>query len=116
MRHLMSPLDLSIPELEKLLDLASDVEKNPKKYAHTCDDKRLTTLFYGPSTHPVSVLKLLEVNLGSRFLVSHLNSSFAAKRRGNCCRYHSYLFPAMRRYLCLCVIPKRCSAGSFYGF
>mgnify|MGYP000472436023 CR=1 FL=1 len=50
MRHLMSPLDLSVPELEKLLDLASDIEKNPKKYAHTCDDKRLATLFYEPST------------------------------------------------------------------
>ena len=37
MRHLMSPLDLSVPELEKLLDLASDIEKNPKKYAHVCD-------------------------------------------------------------------------------
>ena len=33
MRHLMSPLDLSVPELGKLLDLASDIEKNPKKYA-----------------------------------------------------------------------------------
>ena len=41
MRHLMSPLDLSKEELEDLLTLASDIEKNPKKYAHVCDDKRL---------------------------------------------------------------------------
>lgn len=31
MRHLMSPLDFSVEELDKLLDLANDIEKNPKK-------------------------------------------------------------------------------------
>ena len=49
MRHLMSPLDLSVDELNTLLDLASDIEKHPDKYAHVCDDKRLATLFYEPS-------------------------------------------------------------------
>ena len=34
MRHLMSPLDLSVEELDQLLDLAGDIEKNPQKYAH----------------------------------------------------------------------------------
>ena len=34
MRHLMSPLDLSVEELDKLLTLATDKEKNTKKYAH----------------------------------------------------------------------------------
>ena len=33
MRHLMSPLDLSVEELAKVLDLANDIEKNPEKYA-----------------------------------------------------------------------------------
>mgnify|MGYP000828494261 CR=1 FL=1 len=37
MRHLMSPLDFSVEELDKLLNLADDIGKNPKKYAHTCD-------------------------------------------------------------------------------
>ena len=50
MRHLMSPLDLTKEELEDLLTLASDIEKNPSKYAHVCDDKRLATCFYEPST------------------------------------------------------------------
>ena len=36
----MSPLDFSVKELDQLLDLASDIEKNPEKYAHICDDKR----------------------------------------------------------------------------
>ena len=59
MRHLMSPLDLSVPELEKLLDLASDIEKNPKKYAHTCDDNVLPLFSMSQVPAPVSVLKLL---------------------------------------------------------
>ena len=33
MRHLMSPLDFSVEELDKLMDLANDIEANPKKYA-----------------------------------------------------------------------------------
>ena len=41
MRHLMSPLDLSVEELEHLLDLANDIERNPEKYAHACDGKKL---------------------------------------------------------------------------
>ena len=40
MRHLMSPLDLSVEELEHLLDLANDIEQNPEKYAHACDGKK----------------------------------------------------------------------------
>ena len=39
MRHLMSPLDLSVEELEHLLDLANDIEQNPEIYAHACDGK-----------------------------------------------------------------------------
>ena len=50
MRHLMSPLDFSVEELDKLLDLAGDIERNPDKYAHVCEGKRLATLFYEPST------------------------------------------------------------------
>ena len=45
MRHLMSPLDLTVEELDKLLDLANDIEKFPEKYAHACDGKRIATLF-----------------------------------------------------------------------
>ena len=37
MRHLMSPLDLTVEELDQLLDLANDIERNPEKYAHTCE-------------------------------------------------------------------------------
>ena len=46
MRHLMSPLDFSVDELDKLLDLANDIEKYPNKYAHACEGKKLATCFY----------------------------------------------------------------------
>ena len=46
MRHLMSPLDFSVEELDELLNLANDIEKDPKKYAHSCDGKKLATCFY----------------------------------------------------------------------
>lgn len=50
MRHLLNPLDFSVDEIEQLLDLASDIEQHPGKYAHVCDGKKLATLFYEPST------------------------------------------------------------------
>ena len=50
MRHVMSPLDFTTDELEQLFDLAADIEKNPQKYAHKCDGKKLATCFYEPST------------------------------------------------------------------
>ena len=46
MRHLMSPLDFSVEELDKLFDLANDIEKNPGKYAHACNGKKMATCFY----------------------------------------------------------------------
>ena len=50
LRHLMSPLDLSVEETNRLLDLAVDIEHNRDKYAHRCDGKKIATLFYEPST------------------------------------------------------------------
>ncbi len=80
MRHLMSPLDLSKEELEDLLSLASDIEKNPKKYAHVCDDKRLATCFYEPSTRTRLSFEAAMMNLGGKILgFSSAGSSSAAK-------------------------------------
>ena len=80
MRHLMSPLDLSKEELDDLLNLASDIEKNPKKYAHVCDDKRLATCFYEPSTRTRLSFEAAMMNLGGKVLgFSSAGSSSAAK-------------------------------------
>ena len=51
MRHLMSPLDFSVEELERLFVLANNIEKDMQKYAHVCDGKKLATCFYEPSTN-----------------------------------------------------------------
>ena len=80
MRHLMSPLDLSKEELDDLLNLASDIEKNPKKYAHVCDDNRLATCFYEPSTRTRLSFEAAMMNLGGKVLgFSSAGSSSAAK-------------------------------------
>lgn len=80
MRHLMSPLDLSVEELEHLLDLANDIERNPEKYAHACDGKKIATLFYEPSTRTRLSFEAAMMNLGGKALgFSSADSSSAAK-------------------------------------
>lgn len=80
MRHLMSPLDFSVDELDRLLDLADDIEKNPARYAHTCDGKKLATCFYEPSTRTRLSFEAAMLNLGGSVLgFSSADSSSAAK-------------------------------------
>ena len=80
MRHLMSPLDFTVEELDKLLDLANDIEAHPDKYAHACDGKKLATLFYEPSTRTRLSHEAAMLNLGGSILgFSSADSSSAAK-------------------------------------
>ena len=80
MRHLMSPLDFSVEELNHVLDLAADIEANPKKYAHACDGKKLATLFYEPSTRTRLSFEAAMLNLGGSVLgFSSADSSSASK-------------------------------------
>jgi len=80
MRHLMSPLDLTVEELNELLDLANDIEKNPGKYAHACDGKKLATLFFEPSTRTRLSHEAAMMNLGGNVLgFSSADSSSASK-------------------------------------
>ena len=80
MRHMMSPLDLTVEELADLLHLASDIEKNPDKYAHACDRKKLATCFYEPSTRTRLSFEAAMQNLGGSVLgFSSADSSSAAK-------------------------------------
>lgn len=79
-RHLMSPLDFSTEELDKLLDLANDIERSPAKYAHVCEGKRIATLFYEPSTRTRLSFEAAMMNLGGKVLgFSSQDSSSAAK-------------------------------------
>ena len=80
MRHLLNPLDFSVEEIGQLLDLANDIEKNPQKYAHVCDGKKLATLFYEPSTRTRLSFESAMLRLGGSVLgFSSADSSSAAK-------------------------------------
>ncbi len=80
MRHLMSPLDLTVSELDKLFELANAIEENPKKYAHLCDGKILATLFYEPSTRTRLSFETAMLNLGGNSIgFSDAESSSATK-------------------------------------
>ena len=80
MRHLLNPLDFSVEETDKLLDLANDIEAHPKKYAHACEGKKLITMFYEPSTRTRLSHEAAMLNLGGSVLgFSSANSSSAAK-------------------------------------
>lgn len=76
----MSPLDFSVEELDRLMNLAVDIEANPAKYAHACEGKKLATLFYEPSTRTRLSHEAAMLNLGGSVLgFSSAESSSAAK-------------------------------------
>jgi aspartate carbamoyltransferase catalytic subunit len=80
MRHLMSPLDLTVEELDEILDLANDIEAHPEAYAHKCDGLKLATIFYEPSTRTRLSFESAMMNLGGNVLgFSSAASSSAAK-------------------------------------
>ncbi len=80
MRHLMNPLDFTVDELDRLFDLANDIEKNPSKYAHACEGKKLATCFYEPSTRTRLSFESAMLNLGGQVIgFSDAASSSASK-------------------------------------
>ena len=80
MRHLISPQDLSMEELDELLTLGQDIMNNQSKYAHVCDGKKLATLFYEPSTRTRLSFEAAMINMGGQVLgFSEASSSSASK-------------------------------------
>lgn len=80
MRHLMSPLDFTAKELDRLFDLANDIEQNPGKYAHACDGKILATCFYEPSTRTRLSFESAMIRLGGQVMgFADASSSSATK-------------------------------------
>lgn len=80
MKHIISPLDLSLIELNDVLSLAEEIIKDPKKFAHVCDGKKLATLFYEPSTRTRLSFEAAMLNLGGSVLgFSSADSSSASK-------------------------------------
>lgn len=80
MRHLMNPLDFTVEELDRLFDLADDIEKNPDKYKELCRGKKIATCFYEPSTRTRLSFESAMINLGGSVLgFSDADSSSASK-------------------------------------
>ena len=80
MKHLLSPLDLSVEELNDLLDLAARIAENPGKFSKCCEGRKLATLFYEPSTRTRLSFESAMLNLGGSVLgFSSADSSSAAK-------------------------------------
>ena len=67
-RHLMSPLDFSVSELETLFDLAGKIERDRAAFSHKCDGRILATLFYEPSTRTRLSFESAMLRLGGNVL------------------------------------------------
>lgn len=80
MRHLIDPLDLTVEEVDRLLDLAQDIARHPEAYRQVCSGKKLATLFYEPSTRTRLSFEAAMLNLGGNILgFSSGESSSASK-------------------------------------
>ena len=80
MKDLIDILDLSIEEIDELIEVAQDIIKNPKKYSKKCEGKKLATLFFEPSTRTRLSFEAAMYELGGNVLgFSEANSSSSAK-------------------------------------
>lgn len=80
MRSLNSILELSIQELDELIETAKDIAAHPEKYWDSCKHKKLATLFYEPSTRTRLSFEAAMLELGGSVLgFSEASSSSAAK-------------------------------------
>ncbi len=80
MRSLINILDLSVEEIDKLLDVADDIIANREKYSEVCHGKKLATLFFEPSTRTRLSFEAAMYELGGNVLgFSAAASSSASK-------------------------------------
>ena len=80
MKDLIDILDLSVAEIDKLIDVANDIIVNPDKYREKCKYKKLATLFFEPSTRTRLSFEAAMYELGGNVLgFSEAQSSSASK-------------------------------------
>lgn len=80
MRSVIDISDLSVAEIDELIDVASDIIKNPDKYAHKLNGKKLATLFFEPSTRTRLSFEAAAYELGGHVLgFSDAKSSSVSK-------------------------------------
>lgn len=82
MKNVIDILDLSVAELDKLIECANDIIENPQKYQHKCEGKKLATLFFEPSTRTRLSFESAMYELGGNVLsMADANSSSAKKEK-----------------------------------
>ena len=80
MKHLIDIMDLTVEEIDEMIEVAKDIIADPQKYAHKCDGKKLATLFFEPSTRTRLSFEAAMYELGGNVLgFSEAQSSSAAK-------------------------------------
>ncbi|MBQ1517523.1 MAG: aspartate carbamoyltransferase [Clostridia bacterium] len=80
MRSIIDILDLSVEEIDSLINTACDIIENPDKYCEKCRRKKLATLFFEPSTRTRLSFEAAMYELGGNVLgFSAANNSSAAK-------------------------------------
>ncbi len=80
MRHLIDIKDLTVDEIDELIERAEDIIENPAKYAEVCRGKKLATLFFEPSTRTRLSFEAAMMELGGNVLgFSSADTSSASK-------------------------------------
>ncbi len=80
MKHLIDIKDLSVEEINELIEVAKDIISNKEKYSHKCDGKKLATLFFEPSTRTRLSFEAAMMELGGNVLgFSEASSSSVSK-------------------------------------
>ena len=80
MKHLIDPMDLSVEEIQHLLELADDIILHKEKYQEVCRHIKLATLFFEPSTRTRLSFEAAMLELGGSVLgFSSADSSSATK-------------------------------------
>lgn len=80
MRNLLAITDFSVQEIDELISVALDIEKNAEQYQEKCKHKKLATLFFEPSTRTRLSFESAMLSLGGSVLgFSDANSSSSSK-------------------------------------
>ncbi len=80
MKHLIDIKELSVDEIQELIEVAKDIIANKEKYSHKCDGKQLATLFFEPSTRTRLSFESAMLGLGGNVLgFSEASSSSVSK-------------------------------------
>jgi len=80
MQNLIDIMDLSLQEIDELIEKAKDIIANPEKYQEKCRYKKLATLFFEPSTRTRLSFEAAMMELGGNVLgFSDAGSSSAKK-------------------------------------